>query len=129
MFPLLDVARRTLDIIRERGWCYKFSAHSGSPLNLRSAVSRACTQLCTEDIWHATYALTIKEIRDEIQRGIPEDQQQGVIDWEFGSRSTKKPTRTQAEVEAVLEQVIQRLERDEDTRGAGHGSTGVRAHG
>jgi hypothetical protein len=110
--PTSDIIRHALATIRERGWTYQYSAGPGKPLNIRSAVSLACTKLCEENQWHKTYIAAIKSISELTDDGV-------LSYWEFGAPTSKKPRRKQAEVERLLVQAIERWEKHESQ--VGHG--------
>jgi hypothetical protein len=91
----IAVLSRTLDIIRERGWTAQWSSGPGTPLNIRSAVSLACTDLvgtAPNHEWYELYRATCHAIGEYLSEGI--------IAWEF---EVKSP----AEVEAMLATVLQ----------------------
>jgi hypothetical protein len=92
---------RTLEILQERGWSRKWSSGKGSTLNIRSAISVACTDLAGSQPstqWSDLYINSVDVLTQHLKKG--------VTDWEF---TVKSP----AEVEQMLATVIIRLENDE----------------
>lgn len=114
-----DVVQRTLEIIQKRGWTYKFSSDPAGPLNVRSALSAACTQLCVPHEWYPTYAMGVAAIHKHLGDGL--------MSWEFGTHADAPRPRTQHEVEQMLTKVINQWEKYEDHVGLsqrpGHSST------
>lgn len=97
----IDALRRTLQIIQERGWAISVSTDTTSPLNLRSAISRACTDLlglAPRREWYDLYLDCVHAIGTALGAGL--------TDWEFKVKTT-------SEVEAMLSEVINRLENDD----------------
>jgi hypothetical protein len=94
----IDIIRRAQQIIGGRGWSMKMSTDNSSPLNLRSAISRACTELvgtAPRPQWYELYLDAVHAIGAHLQHGL--------TDWEFKVKKT-------SEVEAMLTEVINRLE-------------------
>lgn len=94
------VVRRTLEIIQQRGWVNKMSTDSASPLNVRSAIAAACTQLighAARREWYDGYLDAVHACNTVLKKGITY--------WEFDVKSP-------AEVEAMLIEVIDRLEKN-----------------
>lgn len=94
------VLRRVLEVIRERGWTTSWSVGPGTPLNLRSAISVACTDVAGGPAaqWHHLYLDTVDILMQHLHNGI--------LYWEYTAKS-------QAKVERMLTDVIARLESDE----------------
>lgn len=111
MLLTLEVLRRTLALIQERGWTYQYTSDSVGPLNIRSALTMACTELCDDQNWYATYGYAVSVIT--------RFNRDGVMSWEFGTHASKPRRRTQAEVEKVLSAVIDQMEKHEAE--VGHG--------
>ena len=98
---VLAVLRRVLIILQERGWAPLWSIDKRGPLNLRCAVSVACSDLVGDGVskqWYDLYLDTTDVLRQCLHNGI--------ISWEG---MVKAP----AEVEKMLIEVITRLENDE----------------
>jgi hypothetical protein len=103
----LDTLKRTLEIIQERGWSPLWSQGPTTPLNIRSAVSYACSELFGEE----QVALRYRAYRDATDI-LSKHLEAGIIAWEFGPPSSKVRRRKQSEVEAMLTEVIARLEKE-----------------
>jgi hypothetical protein len=91
------ILSRTLDIIRERGWSADWSNGPGTPLNIRSAISVACTDLvglAPHPDWTKAYHSTVTVVMNHIGTGI--------TNWEY--------TKTHAQIEAMLTEILNRLE-------------------
>lgn len=91
-----------LELIHRRGWTVRFSNGPQSPLNIRCAISAACTDLCSQGDWHSQYTDTVACLEAHLKAG--------VIAWEFGTTGKPSRPRTHAEVESMLTEVIERLE-------------------
>lgn len=96
-----DVLRLALDIIKDRGWASVWSTGDDGPLNIRCAIAKAATQLvghCFARIWYDLYLDAVHAVAVHLKDGI--------INWEGDVREPEK-------VEAMLTEVINRLENDD----------------
>lgn len=96
-----SVLSRTLEILQKRGWAAAWSTDDDSPLNIRSAVAKACTQLVGHGdalAWHNLYLDAVHDIGVHLKTGVNA--------WEAMAKSA-------AQVEAMLTEVINRLENDD----------------
>ena len=92
---------RALHILQERGWSRMWSTNDESPLNIRSAVAKSCTEIIGQGnakAWHDAYLDAVHAIGHYLKNGI--------TNWESG-------VKTGSEVEAMLTEVINRLETDD----------------
>jgi hypothetical protein len=97
----IDTLTRARDIIAERGWGPYWSTDDHSRLNIRSAVAKAASELVGMSdalAWYNCYLDAVHAIGSHLSAG--------VLDWE-------SKVRQPAEVEAMLSQVINRLENDD----------------
>lgn len=109
---ILTYARK---LLLDRGWDYRYSSGPGSRMNLRSAISAACSRFVTDNAkWHVEYMAAINTLSAFVK--------DGVQSWEFGTHASKPRLRTEAEVMEMLTQVIDRLERNENKARAGLGA-------
>lgn len=95
------VLRRALETIQDRGWAAMWSTDDTSPLNLRSAIANACTQLIghvNRREWYDAYLDAVHAVSIHLQAGL--------TDWEAKAKS-------QVKVEAMLSEVITRLENND----------------
>lgn len=95
------VLRRALEILQDRGWASRWSQDNDGPLNIRCAISKACSELVGYDqgrLWYDCYLDSVHGVATYLKRGI--------IDWEA---KVKAPV----EVEVMLTEVINRLENDD----------------
>lgn len=78
-------------------------------MNIRSAVSAACTELVAGDKWHLAYQEAMATLTNHLQ--------DGVMSWEFGTHASKPRRRTEQEVFDMFDKLIRRLEsRDKRSR-------------
>lgn len=96
-----DILITARDILRERQWCRSWSYGQSSPLNLRSAVSLACTKQVggSHAEWYECYLDAIHALTHALGRGITE--------WEF-------QVTVGSVVDNTLTEVINRLENTND---------------
>lgn len=93
-----------LEEISKRGWTVRFSSGPDSSLNLRSAISAACSDLtCNNSEWYQQYLAAIRCVESHLK--------DGVTSWEFGTHANKPRPRVQSEVEQMLTELIERLEK------------------
>lgn len=102
-----DILIHARKLLLDRGWDYRYSSGPGSRMNLRSAISAACSRFVLDNAkWHVEYMDAINTLSAYLK--------DGVQSWEFGTHASKPRLRTEAEVMEMLTQVIDRLERNEN---------------
>lgn len=102
----LPVLERTRDILQERGWQHRFSSGKGGSLNIRSAISAACSDLALDaHEWYVAYRSAVKTLSLFLK--------DGVSSWEFGTHASQPRMRTESEVFELFDKVITRLDDDE----------------
>jgi len=110
----ITVIRRALELIQDRGWTTMMSTSDTSALNIRSAISRACTDQIGSGPhrqWYEAYLDAVHAIANALGEGI--------TDWEFRVKAS-------SEVEAMLTEVIKRLENgDIESRASRRRPSGV----
>lgn len=77
------------------------SSNEYSPLNIRCAVARACTELigwASYREWYELYLDSVHAVSSHLKAGL--------TDWEFTAKST-------TEVDAMITEVLNRLEDDD----------------
>lgn len=93
-----DILTHACLIIKERGWAPHWSHDDESSLNLRSAISRAVTELAGRSggrNWRNLYTAACAEVQRQLRSGI--------LDWESRVKAS-------SEVEAMLTEVVNRLD-------------------
>lgn len=114
----LEVLKTADAILHDRGWHHLFSAGAGGKLNIRSAISAACTKVVRNNSeWHPAYRQAVKTLSLYLK--------DGVSSWEFGTHSQQPRRRTEQEVFELFSNVIARLE-SENVRKNRRGNTGGR---
>lgn len=104
---ILAVVKQAQAILHARGWQTRYSSGADSKLNIRSAISAACTQLATSDTqWHTAYRGAIATISAFLK--------DGVTSWEFGTHASAPRRRDEREVFAMFDKLVQRLESGEE---------------
>lgn len=99
----IAVLRRAQEIIAVRGWSTAYSIDDQGPLNIRSAVSKACRALVPDDTeFHRVYVQVVAIIARHIG---------GIQNWEL-----TKAGRTTAEVTQMLTEAINREETSAQAR-------------
>lgn len=107
---VLTVLRAAEKILHERGWDYRFSHGAGSRLNIRSAISAACSQVIVKNgDWRPAYIKSVRVLSEYLD--------DGVSSWEFGTHQSKPRMRTEEEVFDLFRKVISGLEFDEKNPG------------
>lgn len=102
----LEVLKTAQSILHERGWHIRFSAGSGGKLNIRSAISAACSEVvANRGDWHPAYRKAVATLSLFLK--------DGVQSWEFGTHGSPPRRRTEAEVFDLFRKVITKLESHE----------------
>lgn len=103
----LEVLKAAESILHDRGWHFRFSAGSGGKLNIRSAISAACSQVAiSSGDWHPAYRKAVATLSLFLK--------DGVQSWEFGTHGSPPRRRTEAEVFDLFRKVITKLEKNEN---------------
>lgn len=96
---VLDVLVAAEKILRERGWHYRFSSGSNGKLNIRSAISAACSQVVADNgDWYPAYLGAVKVLSGYLKDGLSS--------WEFGTHQANPRMRTEDEVFDLFRKVI-----------------------